>query len=276
MTIGFIGQGYIGKNYADDFERRGYSVVRYALEESYAANKEKIKDCGIVFIAVPTPTRAEGADVSTVRDVLGLVAGGATAVIKSTIPPGTTQALQKLYPKVFILHNPEFLREAFAQYDVEHPDRNIIGMPIESPEYRRRAAELLSILPASKFDLVCDSHTAEFIKYTHNTLGYALVVFANVLYDLAQAQSVSWEPVKNSILNNPWYPEKYLDPVHRGGRGAGGSCFIKDFAALRALYEKTVGNPAGLALLKAYEKKNVELLRASGKDLDLLRNVYGE
>ena len=257
MSIGFVGQGYIGKNYADDFERRGFTVVRYALEEPYLQNKEKIKDCDIVFIAVPTPTRAKGADVSAVRDVLGLVATGATAVIKSTIPPGTTRALQELYPNVFILHNPEFLREAFARYDVEHPDRNIIGMPLESPEYRRRAADLLSILPASKFDLVCDSNTAEFIKYTHNTLGYALVVFANVLYDLAEAQGVSWEPVKKSILNNPWYPEKYLDPVHNGGRGAGGSCFIKDFAALRALYEKTVGNPAGLALLEAYEKKNI-------------------
>lgn len=30
MTIGFIGQGWIGKQYADDFEARGHSVVHYA------------------------------------------------------------------------------------------------------------------------------------------------------------------------------------------------------------------------------------------------------
>ena len=54
--IGFIGQGFIGKNYADDFERRGFEVIRYALEEPYRANKEKIRECDIVFIAVPTPT----------------------------------------------------------------------------------------------------------------------------------------------------------------------------------------------------------------------------
>ena len=28
MKIGFIGQGWIGKNYADDFDARGYAVVR--------------------------------------------------------------------------------------------------------------------------------------------------------------------------------------------------------------------------------------------------------
>ncbi|MEY3784652.1 MAG: hypothetical protein RLZZ230_974, partial [Candidatus Parcubacteria bacterium] len=52
MKIGFIGQGFIGKSYADDFENRGFEVVRYALEELYINNKELIKDCDIVFVAV--------------------------------------------------------------------------------------------------------------------------------------------------------------------------------------------------------------------------------
>jgi len=58
--IGFIGQGWIGKNYADDFEKRGYEIVRYALESPYIDNKEKIKECDIVFIAVPTPQHSQG------------------------------------------------------------------------------------------------------------------------------------------------------------------------------------------------------------------------
>ena len=41
--IGFIGQGWIGKNYADDFEKRGFTTVRYALEAPYVQNKEKIE-----------------------------------------------------------------------------------------------------------------------------------------------------------------------------------------------------------------------------------------
>ena len=37
--IGFIGQGWIGKNYADDFERRGFKTVRYSLDKNYLPNK---------------------------------------------------------------------------------------------------------------------------------------------------------------------------------------------------------------------------------------------
>ena len=51
-NIGFIGQGWIGKHYADDFEKRGYKTVRYSLEEPYINNREKVKTCDIVFIAV--------------------------------------------------------------------------------------------------------------------------------------------------------------------------------------------------------------------------------
>ena len=58
LLIGFIGQGFVGKNYADNFERRGFSVVRYALEDPYRANKKKIRECDVVFICLPTPTTA--------------------------------------------------------------------------------------------------------------------------------------------------------------------------------------------------------------------------
>ena len=36
--------------YADDFEERGYDIVRYDLE-TYSGNKHKIADCEYVFIA---------------------------------------------------------------------------------------------------------------------------------------------------------------------------------------------------------------------------------
>ena len=82
IKIGFIGQGWIGRHYADEFESRLYSTVRYSLEEPYIANKDLIKNCEVVFIAVPTPTTEEGFDESIVRDALTLVGEGKTAVIK--------------------------------------------------------------------------------------------------------------------------------------------------------------------------------------------------
>ncbi len=87
LKIGFIGQGWLGKNYADDFERRGFAVVRYARDPEYASNKEKIQECDIVFIAVPTPTTPQGFDGSIVPAVLPLVGAGKIAVVRSTLRP---------------------------------------------------------------------------------------------------------------------------------------------------------------------------------------------
>lgn len=149
--IGFIEQGFIGKNYADDFERRGYTTVRYALEEPYRDNKEKIKDCDIVFIAVPTPTTPEGFDDSIVQFALSLVGVGKIAVIKSTLLPGSTKKFQAAFPDRFILHSPEFLAEKTATHDAAHPNRNIIGMPEKTSEFEERAAQVLAALPPAEY-----------------------------------------------------------------------------------------------------------------------------
>ena len=93
--IGFIGQGWIGKNYADYFEESGFPTTRYALEEPYVGNKDKIAECDIVFMAVPTPSTMEGFDDSIVRSAVKLVGKGKVAVIKSTILTGTTRSVQK-------------------------------------------------------------------------------------------------------------------------------------------------------------------------------------
>src|SRR3989344_7504685 len=102
--IGFIGQGWIGKNYAFDFEERGFPIVRYSLEAEFVSNKNKIVSCEVVFIAVPTPTTPAGFDDSIVRGVIPLIGEGKIGVIKSTLLPGTTALLQKEYPNIFLIH----------------------------------------------------------------------------------------------------------------------------------------------------------------------------
>jgi UDP-glucose 6-dehydrogenase len=67
-----------------------------------------------------------------------------------------------------------------------------------------------------------------------------------------------------------------LNPVHQGGRGAGGHCFIKDFSAFRMIYEKNIKDKLGLDVIKSLEKKNIALLLDSNKNLDLLEGVYGK
>lgn len=272
MRIGFIGQGWIGKNYSDDLEERGYPVTRYSLEPPHNQNGPAIGTCDITFIAVPTPTQNNVFDDSIVRSVLPLIGDGKIAVIKSTLIPGTTQALQKEFPKIYLLHSPEFLVEATARHDASHPQRNIIGIPVENEIYREKAEQVLSVLPKAPYNAIMLSPAAELVKYAGNCLLYLKVVFTNLLYDMASAMYLDWRPIKEAIAADPRLGSTHLDPLHKTGRGAGGHCFIKDFAAFEQIYQILVGDPSGVAMLDAIERKNVNLLTFSKKDLDLLKD----
>lgn len=274
--IGFIGQGWIGKTYSDDLERRGFEVVRYSNEAPYAHRAGEIAGCDIVFVAVPTPTTPRGFDDSIVRSVLGLVGKGKTVVIKSTLLPGTTESIQRQYPDLVVMHSPEFLSVATARHDAEHPTRNIIGIPVDSPEYRARAADVMAVLPAAPYSLICTARQAELIKYGRNGLGLVRVVFINLLYDLARELGADWEPIRQAMAADPDCGPTYVNPIHKSGRGAGGACFIKDFEALSRLYRGMVGDDLGAAVFESLTAKNIDLLLRSEKDLDLLRGVHGD
>ncbi|PLX21286.1 hypothetical protein C0584_03105 [Candidatus Parcubacteria bacterium] len=276
IKIGFIGQGWIGKHYADDFEERGYNVVRYALEEPFLGNKDKIKDCDIVFIAVPTPSTPEGFDPSILKKVISLVGEGKIAVIKSTMVPGMTQEIQSEHPDKFVLHSPEFLREASAAHDAANPKRNIVGIPVKDGIYRDKADFVHSVLPKAPYKLTCGSHEAELVKYGGNVHLYIKVVFMNMLHDLATAHDLEWRVIKEAMAADPRIGSSHMDPVHKSGRGAAGHCFIKDFAAFADEYNEHVGDAEGLGVLSALRDKNNKLLIDSKKDLDLLLGVYGE
>jgi UDPglucose 6-dehydrogenase len=285
--IGFIGQGWIGKHLADHFAERGFEVVRYAKESPHDQNKEAVAGCHIVFIAVPTPTTPTGFDDSILRGVLGNVGKGNTAVIKSTILPGTTDELQKAHPDIKIFHSPEFLRETSVKHDIAFPDRNIIGVPSDhfnDSEWQQAAEKVMEVLPKAPYNNICKAPEAELTKYAGNNFLYMKVVFMNILYDLAQTYGARWDELAKNLIADPRIGPSHMEPVHQHdhmgedqGRGAGGHCFIKDFAAFRALYEKMLPHDSeAVAVLKAFEEKNNKLLRDSKKDLDLLSGVYGE
>lgn len=275
-VIGFIGQGWIGKHYADDFEARGYETIRYALEEPYLHNKDQLKTCDIIFIAVPTPTTPKGFDYSIVEKSLSLIPKGKTAIIKSTLLPGTTKKLQAKYPDIFVFHSPEFLVEKTAAHDAAHPLRNIVGVAVQSSESKEAAEAVLRALPYAPYQKVMDATDAELVKYAGNCFLFTKVLFMNVLYDLVTKQEGEWEDVKTAMVADPRIGSTHTEPELDGGRGAGGHCFIKDFEAFREQHKELVNDSRSNELLTALVEKNIELLVQSGKDLDLLEGVYGD
>lgn len=273
--IGFIGQGWIGRHYADEFESRMYDVVRYALEEPYVQNKDLIKDCEVVFIAVPTPTTVDGFDASIVEEALTHVGTNKIAVIKSTLQPGTTEKLQEKFPDIYVLHSPEFLVEATAAHDAAKPHRNLVGIPKDTPEYRQKAVSVLRILPEAPYQKVMRARDAEMVKYAGNCFLYTKVIFMNMLHDVVESTGCEWKSLHEALIHDPRIGESHTQPVHQNGRGAGGHCFIKDFEAFRRIYKDQVPDTYGDEILLAMTKHNNNLLKLSNKDLDLLEGVFG-
>lgn len=278
-TIGFVGQGWLGKNYADHFEDRGFSVTRYSKEEPYIANKEKIAQCDIVFACVPTPTTKEGFDDSIVREAAKLVGKGKIFVIKSTVLPGTTRSIQAENPDITVVFSPEFLREMTVRHDIEHPDRNIVGIVDEGS--RAVAEAIMAILPKAPYESICTTEEAELTKYGGNIFLFWKVLFVNMFHDIALQHGADWDALVANMVADQRIGASHMQPMHQikhlgvTGRGAGGHCFIKDFAAFEEHYRKTVGDEHGVAILEALRKKNIDLLISSEKDIDLLVSVYG-
>ena len=274
--IGFIGQGFVGKSTADSVESQGFTVVRYSLDEQYIQNKDQIKLCSVVFICLPTPTTPDGFDDSIVRNAMLLTSSDTTVVIKSTIVPSTTNSIAKEYPDRYVMHAPEFLRAQNAAYDAANPQRNIIGIAEDTDEYKARAQFVLSLLPKAPYTLITTARNAECIKYLGNCFLYTKVVFMNLAHDFVEAEGASWDIVREATTEDPRIGKSHTDVFHEDGRGAGGFCFIKDFETFVQTFERDVKDEEGKKVLHALRDKNNKLLKASGKDLDLLEGVYGK
>jgi UDPglucose 6-dehydrogenase len=102
-----------------------------------------------VFLCVPTPQGDDGsADLSYIQQAAAQIAPvlkpGAIVVNKSTVPVGSTLAVERVLQRddVFVVSNPEFLREGTAVHDFLHPDRVVIGSADRGAA--ERVAELYS------------------------------------------------------------------------------------------------------------------------------------
>jgi UDP-glucose 6-dehydrogenase len=160
-------------------------------------------------------------------------------------------------------------------YDVANPKSNSVGIPEETDMHRSAAETVLNILPKAPMERIVRSRESELLKYVTNSFYYTKVVYMNMMYDLAESLGCNWQPIRELLGADPWVGNMHLDPVHKTGRGAGGGCLVKDFASFQQLFEKEIGDKVSLSVIQSIEKKNLELLRKSGKDQDIVAGVYG-
>jgi len=181
-----------------------------------------------------------------------------TIIIKSSVIPGTIEALQKKYPRHKFLFNPEFLREVSAYEDFVNPDRQIVGYTNKS---KKVAKNILKILPKAPYAKIVPAKTAETVKYMANSFLALKVVFANEFYGLCKSLNIDYNLVRQAVGEDKRIGHSHFVIDHQGYRGYGGSCFPKDVNAIIQLAKK---RGLDFTLLESMRKINRLLLKNSG------------
>ena len=212
-------------------ENLGAGRLRFVLG---AANA--VEGCEFVYLCVPTPQGIDGsADLSFIetaaREISPHLDRGAIVVNKSTVPVGSTRLVEQALGRsdVFVVSNPEFLREGSAVNDFLHPDRVVIGA--DDPSVASRVASLYLGVRAPI--LITDAPSAETIKYASNAFLATKLSFVNAVSAVCEAVGADI----NDVMLGIGYDRRVGHDLLKPGPGWGGSCFPKDTRAMIRIAE---------------------------------------
>ena len=254
MKIGIIGQGYVGTALKEGFQDF-YQVETYDKYDLGKSTHSKISDIvelsDVIFVCVPTPMRQDGSCYTgIVEEVIREInenANGQIVVIKSTVPPGTTDRINQEYTHSTVIFNPEFLTEANFIQDFKNQSRIILGGDRKGTNKVRQIYS--RILPNATIVKTGAKH-AEMVKYFTNCFLATKVSFANEMYNVCQQLDLDYD----KIVEYATYDERlgkshWAVPGPDGDFGYGGHCLPKDLSAIVSEFD-TYG------LLEAVEQVN--------------------
>jgi len=266
--IGVIGLGIVGTAVSEGmkhaFSVESYDKYKRGTVGSVTELFSKVD--GPLFVCVPTPMRKTGSsDTSIVESVvaelnnfvemtIGEPAEHAPLVIKSTVPPGTTQYLNDKYKYVRVVFNPEFLTEANAVEDFKNQKRIIIGGPHSAATLVKRIYQAAyPMVPTTK----TSSTIAEMVKYVTNCFLATKVSFANEMYQVCNALGIDYDKViEYATQDTRLGHSHWAVPGPDGDVGFGMSCFPKDLNALISRAEELGVDPV---VMSAVWAKNLEV-----------------
>jgi len=262
-TISVIGAGYVGLTTSACLAHIGHEVICVDIDQEkirqlqqgkipiHEAGLPELVQTGIsnrslqfvvgaenavtssefVFLCLPTPQKEDGrVDVDTVLSVVNqireVISPGTIIVNKSTVPVGTNTTLATTIRRddVFVVSNPEFLREGAAVADFLQPDRIVIGA--NDSKAGDRVAQIYESIDAPIVRV--DPASAETIKYATNSFLATKVSFVNGLAAVCEAVGADIDAVTAGLGSDTRIGPRFLQP----GPGWGGSCFPKDMHAL--------------------------------------------
>ena len=253
--------------------------------------RKAIRESGIIFVSVGTPTKTYGigagraADLKYIEAAARMIAeeahGPKIIVEKSTIPVRTAQAMLTILRSnsksgtFQVLSNPEFLAEGTAVEDLNSPDRVLIGGE-QTPEGLAAIQEVVSIyarwIPRDRI-LTTNLWSSELSKLVANAFLAQRISSINSISALCEATGADVDEVARAIGKDSRIGPKFLN----ASVGYGGSCFQKDILNLTYLCQHF-----GLPEVAAYWESVVKIndwqkSRFSGRIVrDLFNTVSGK
>lgn len=266
QTIAIIGHGYVGQALEKYFEEK-FEIVVYDPPKGFS-DKKKVNTADLAVVCVPTNELEDGSvDLSLIEETFSWLKAKAI-VLKSTVPPGTTESLIKQYElEDRLVFSPEFIGEGGYPIpyweDKPHPTdmklhRHLIfgGMKpardLVIPFFERVSGPFCSYHTT-------DPTTAELTKYMENTWIATKVTFCNEFYDIAEVYGVDWHELRELWLTDGRVGASHT-LVYPHKRGYGGKCIPKDTNGLIESVTKSGYKPE---LLTAVAKTNNQFNKAS-------------
>ena len=214
--------------------------------------EKEISNADIIFISVNTPTKTKGIGAGRASDLIWVEAcardiskyskSHTIVVEKSTVPVKTAEVIKNILnsssqnetntSKSFsILSNPEFLAEGSAIFDLQFPDRVLIG-----GDDKKAINTLASIyerwVENSKI-IKTNIWSSELSKLTANAFLAQRISSINSISAICEKTGASISEVSNAIGLDQRIGSRFLST----GPGFGGSCFNKDILNLSYLCE---------------------------------------
>ncbi|MBT4835344.1 UDP-glucose/GDP-mannose dehydrogenase family protein [Candidatus Woesearchaeota archaeon] len=242
MKIGIIGRGFVGSAVEYGFsEKSGWNAeIRiYDKDKTKSTHSlnETINESDYIFLSVPTPSNKDGSihlDIiySALEEINKINKRKDNIVlIRSTVTPGTTNEIQKSFPNLNIVFNPEFLTEKNANSDFINQSRVILG---GNKDHTNKIAKLFKERFGDDLPVIQTNYeTAEFIKYMNNCFLATKVSFMNEMKLIANESEVNWETAIEGFTKDERVGKSHIQvPGPDGKFGFGGSCFPKDMQAM--------------------------------------------
>ena len=262
MNITILGAGYVGLSNAIllaknnqvtlvDIDKEKISLlkkkkspIRDSLIQRYLSKKNlsltfdtqisnNLSKSKAVLIATPTnfDPKTKSFDTVSIEDILKKLKRNKFSklvVIRSTVPVGFTEKMQKKYPNIDIAFFPEFLREGDALRDSLYPSRIICGSKTNKARF------FLNLLKDSAIKKniqtqITSSSEAEAIKLFSNMYLAMRIAFFNELDSFSLSKNLHSKEIIDGLSSDPRIGNYYNNPSF----GYGGYCLPKDTQQLR-------------------------------------------